>query len=290
MSRQEDLLRQACSMLAEEETNTLEKSLSPAAIAEAEKLYRQHRMKIFALIRKETGKKKGSMPFLLKTAACLVLIAGTAWIALHQQHPDPTPMTPLPSASIAPYYSPIPTETILPTSLPAETPPSTFTPIPTNTHPPVPTSSPTIAPTTTPTPTFTPLPTKSPDVSATNTPILSQEPPGLAPSQWQGVYFPQLIPEGYTIADTEEDATSHSIVYTKGTNSIIFTEYDMQKSMTIQEGAKLSYVQIGDRIGLKMETENAVTLSWEVDGRTLSITCTAADAEEIASSIKKVSR
>ena len=290
MSRQEELLRQACAMLAEEETNALENSLSPAAKAEAEKLYRQHRLKIFALIQKETKKKKGALPFLLKTAACLMLIAGAAWIALHQQHPDPTPMTPLPSASIAPYYSPVPTETIIPTHAPEETAIPTFTPDPTNTPSPIPTVSPTSVLTPTPSPTFTPLPTRTPDVAEAAPTMSLEETSGTAPGLWQGVYFPQALPEGYAIADTEEDSSSRSIVYTKDTSSIIFTEYNLQKAMTIQEGAKLSYVQIGDQVGLKMETDNAVTLSWEMDGHTLSITCTAADAEKIAASVKKVSR
>ncbi|MBQ4073644.1 MAG: DUF4367 domain-containing protein [Clostridia bacterium] len=290
MNRQEELLRQACAMLAEEETNALENSLSPAAKAEAEKLYRQHRLKIFALIQKETKKKKGAFPFLLKAAACLMLIAGAAWIGLHQHHPDPIPMTPLPSASIVPYYSPVPTETIIPTHAPEETAIPTLTPDPTSTPTPVPTITPTFTLTPTPSPTFTPLPTRTPDVAEAAPAVIPEETSGTAPGQWQGVYFPQALPEGYAIADTEEDSSSRSIVYTKDTSSIIFTEYNLQKAMTIQEGAKLSYVQIGDQIGLKMETDNAVTLSWEMDGHTLSITCTAADAEEIAASVKKVSR
>lgn len=290
MHNQDDLLRRACAMLAEEETRQLEDHLSPAQIREAEELFHRHRMNVLSLIAKETKKKKRGLPAFLKAAACLVLIAGAAYIALHQNAPDPQPMTPVPSASVIPYYSSVPTETTIPSATPKKTEIPTYAPTFAPTETLIPTNTSFINNIPEVTPTFTPIPTSTPSPAPTQPPSAETNGLGDAPNLWQGAYFPQYLPEGYAIADTEEDGLSHSIVYTKGTSRIIFTEYEGQKLLSIPENARISYIQLGDLIALKMETESSIILSWEQEGYTFSLTCPDDQAEEIAASVKKIFR
>jgi len=302
MNRQDDLLRKACEMLAEEETQRLEDSLTSAQIHQADALYRQHRMKIFALISKNTRKKNSYVPW-LKAAACLILILGAAWIALRQQSLDPTPLTPPPGPTFAPYYTAVPSSVPLPTHSLPPVPAASYSPAPS------PSPHPTAAPAETPIPTNTPIPTIFPSPSPTSTPIpiifsveastpsplfdqqkekADPEEIGSAPSGWAGSYYPQFFPDGYHLAETEEGMGSQSVIYTAGTQSITFTEYDRQQPLSIPADAQLSYIQLGNHIALKMETEKYVTLAWEMEGHTLIITCTEADAEKIAADTKKV--
>ena len=57
MKQTDDLLREACAELAEEETDALEQSLNRTAIREAEEVYRHHRPKALRLIRRYTRKR-----------------------------------------------------------------------------------------------------------------------------------------------------------------------------------------------------------------------------------------
>ena len=216
MKREEELLRQACALAAQEEADRLEKSLSRASIREAEAVYRRHRKKARALIARHTG-GASRWQAVWRAAAVAVALLGAVYLSLSRSSPDNVESSQAPSASVAPYYSPVPIvlpemretfptntpekeeneslqttitdnnleiSTDLPTSTPSAVP--TEAPSPTPTHSPAPTATPTPEPTATQTPTpaptptlaptFTPEPTLESTVSPTETPVPTIKP------------------------------------------------------------------------------------------------------------------
>lgn len=287
MNRSDELLREACAQIAEDETDALARHVSPALNREAEEMYRRHRRYVFRLIEKNS--KKHSRPAVwLRTAACFVLMAGVVFLALHQRQPDHnTPLSPGPSASIAPF-----------TSDPADT------------------SSPaaTAEPTHTVTPNLTELPYASTAVEGTPAPLEAPEPdtnrapdeiteaiilptpaptPQPVPTQaenglecWPGLFFPAgmaIQPEQITLADDYAVYT-----YADAHGLVSFTEYAAAALLSPVPNGERQYVALNGVVAL-METANGqTTLTWSMDGHTLVLTAPAEDAERIALTVGKI--
>ena len=311
MNRQDEQIRRACAELAQEETERLEGSLTFSEIRQAEALYQRHREKALKLIR--GGSQRFPWRKTLAWTAAAAALVGAVYLALNRAPQDRVPAQQPPAASVVPYYSPVPTfspvpsaaPTIKPTAtpkstdIPTQTPTSspTFTPEPTTTPTPAPTETPTAAPTEapaetpTPTPTSTATPTAEPTPEPTAQPeeILTEtEAPVTAPEGWTGLFFPQALPEGSTLAYISQENGRHTAAYTVGGREIQITEYDTAQALALDRGAAARYVQLGDLIALRSETDVGVTFIWNQDGRTLSVACEDADAEDIARSVRRV--
>ena len=73
MNRGDDLLRQACAQLAQEEAEQLEAGLSRAQIRQAEEAYRRHRLRALRTIARRTKKPLSSSRVFLRVAAAAVV-------------------------------------------------------------------------------------------------------------------------------------------------------------------------------------------------------------------------
>lgn len=287
MKRGEEILKEACARIAMEETETLEKSISPKMARAAETLFQRQRRKIFALIARNAGKQKNRFSPYLRAAACLVLVMGAAWMLLHPKPQDPAPATQVPMETILPYYSasPSPSPSSVPTEIPNSPTPSPeitekATEIPTKT--PELTDKPTISPTETPKPTATPSP------APTETPAPVRK---IRPENWSGNYFPDAIPEGYALLESREETGSRTAVYTDGEGGeIIFTEYDGAEMMPIPENARADYIPLHGGAALRLTQGDTASFVWQMEERTLVLTADADLLEEIAQSVKKISR
>lgn len=294
MNRSDELLREACAQIAEDETDALARHASPALTREAEELYRRHRRHVFRLIEKNS--KKHSRPAVwLRAAACFVLMAGVVFLALHQRQPDHNiPLSPGPSASIAPFTAvptatpapaataePTPTVTPEPTELPYETAISEVTPVSLNSSvqyfnnepaeingEPEEITEAIILPTPAPTP--QPVPTQAEN--------------GL--ECWPGLFFPAgmaIQPEQITLADEYAVYT-----YADAHGLVSFTEYAAAALLSPVPNGERQYVALNGVVAL-METANGqTTLTWAMDGHTLVLTAPAEDAERIALTVGKI--
>lgn len=294
MNRSDELLREACAQIAEDETDALARHASPALNREAEELYRRHRRHVFRLIEKNS--KKHTRPAVwLRAAACFVLMAGVVFLALHQRQPDHNiPLSPGPSASIAPFTAvptatpapaataePTPTVTPEPTELPYETAISEVTPVSLNSSvqyfnnepaeingEPEEITEAIILPTPAPTP--QPVPTQAEN--------------GL--ECWPGLFFPAgmaIQPEQITLADDYAVYT-----YAGEHGPILFTEYAAAALLSPVPNGAQQYVALNGVVAL-METANGqTTLTWSMDGHTLVLTAPAEDAERIALTVGKI--
>ena len=74
--KQDDLLRQALSELAQEETEQFAAGMSREDRRAAETLFRRHKRQALSLIARHTGKKRGYGTAGLRVAAMLILGAG----------------------------------------------------------------------------------------------------------------------------------------------------------------------------------------------------------------------
>ena len=288
MTRQEELLRQACALLAQDETDQLERQLTDAEIQEAEALFTRHRRNAFRVIARYAGSSSGRRAAALRIAACLVLIAGALYLGLRPfTPPDPAPLASAPSPSVAPYYSPVPS------SVPAQVPADTPTPAPGEAL--SPTSTPQEAPddlsfsTSSPIPSETPhvLPTETPFVDETESPAPTETPPAAAaPSQWTGAYFPQFLPRGYSLSMLIQEDGAHTAAYTRDDRELVFTEYDEPRSVTVPGQAQRDYAQLSDgSVVLRLASDEGVMLAWDVGGRTLTLFGEEADVLAIADSV-----
>ncbi len=267
MKRSEDLLKEACTQLALEETEALLRSLDEKTLEQADALYQRHRKEIFSLLSHK--KKKGTA--WLRAAACIALVIGGAYWALSHQPPDSVFLAPVHTASLSPYFSASPT--ISPTF--------TFfaSPIPTKSAKPSETFF--VSPTPSPVPTHTPLP------SPTLTPAPTAEPSRI-PAGWTGIYFPQ-IPKGYELLSLESEENLLRAAYrAEDGHAMIFEEYASAEIIHMPENAQLSYVPLNGLIALQMKTETEITLVWEQEGRTLSLTAPASQALALAESVEKI--
>ena len=270
MSREDEILREACARAAREETEELKSSLTLEESRLAEETYRHHRPAALELIRRQT-KPRRRWGRALTAAACVAVLLGAAYGALHRVPPEQTPAAQPPTPPVAPYHSPVPTQAPEITALPTAA--LTQTPSPTETPAPSPTPSPTPAPTEAPAPTSTPAPA------------------AYQPQRWMGAFFPQGLPEGSDLAYLNQDNGCHAAGYTLNGKEIVFTEYDALQSLVPVSGAEIRYVALDNGlIALRTEEDGVVTLVWDQDGRTLKVECEEADAEEIANSVVKVEK
>lgn len=318
MKRSDDLLREACGQLAQEETDQLDRSLSRAEIRQAEEAYRHHRSKALALIRKNTKKTAAPVRTVLRIAAMAAVIIGAVYLSLNRTAPENVYLNQQPTASVGPYYTPVPTDTPEPSDIPepAETlsptfypentinadskttytpnPPEILTVFPTYTDsfPDIPTASPTARPTETPDPTAAPTdrPTFLPAEQPTARPEPTAGPVSASasvPDDWRGVYFPFGLPADGT-ADLTEDAGWRRLVWSTGKEEWVFTEYDEADVIDVPESASVSYVSWDGAVALRMEDASGVTLAWVQDGRSFSLHTSAGNEMEIAQSVKKI--
>lgn len=306
MKREDEWLREACAQLAQEETEQLEKSMNRKATQEAEALFQRHKRQALKLIAKNS-KKRGSFPVTLRVAACLVLVVGAVWLALSQQSKEPTPLSPVYTASVAPFVSaslaPSPTITPSPMVTPVPTVPPASTPNPyfrksdweireEDAVTSIPTLSPTSSPTITPEPTFTPklVPTKTPiptlEVNTEPEPDAYQT--GL--DVWNGNYFLGRFAAEWELIGVEQDAGCQRIEYRIDGISIAFTEYAASQMIETPADASLAYVALDDNgIALKMTLGDRVILAWEAGGQTLVLEGNEQLAEQLAASVEKIS-
>jgi len=283
MTREEELFRDACARLAQEETEELSRSMTAEEDRRAEEIYRHHRPSALFLIRRHT-RRQGARGRALAAAAAAAVLFGAAYLALSRTPPDSVPAAQPPTASVAPYYSPVPTETEIPALESAITPtePEKTAIIeaetPTMTPTPAATNEPTEAPAMTPQPTATPTPapTEAPEEM-------------YSPAGWTGLFFPQRMPEGSEMAYLSQENGRHTAAYTLNGMEILFTEYDAPQTLAVPEGAEVRYAPLENGvIALRAETDAGVTFIWDQDGRTFAVACEKADAEAIASSVKKL--
>lgn len=281
MNREEELLREACAQLAREETDQLERSLTDEEKNEAEALFRRHRRRAFRIIaRSASSSSDGRRTMWLRIAACLILAVGGLFLALRPSilPPDQTPLSGVPSPSVAPYYTASPTAAAL-TPAPAET------PAPTDTPAPVPTESPTDVPVLD--ALSTPIPTETPIIeeSATETPTESPR-SYTAPEQWTGAHFPQQLPEGYVLALVSKEEGAVTAAYGREGHELFFKEYDTALSVAVPRQGERSYVQLENGVvALRIEEDEGVTLAWDQDGRTLKLYGEEADVLAVANSV-----
>ncbi len=313
MSRKENLLREACALAAQEETERLKKRMGVQNAREAEALYKRNRRAVLALIARRTRRSRAAV--YLRVAACLIAVAGGVWLAFFRQSPDYTPLTPGPSASVRPFDSSVPaaaTATSVVTALPTEV-ESVVSEAPTfptewpyieETEMSFPTESPTaaITPTFFPTPTPTPVPTPEP------TEMNAEEMNGVQfggifpPAAWQGTHFPQWLPEGgdMEITLSESAAGSYTARITISGNGhapaqvFEFTEYTASRPLPLsaEEAKGAKYIPLGQGAALRVVSSlGAVRLLWDQDGRSMvlsSVTAAEAEMEKIAASVEKI--
>lgn len=264
MKKENELLREACAEIAREETEQLDRSLTMEEIRRAEGIYREHRD---AALRKIRGKRHTAWRRYLYAAAALLLLAGGVYLTWGRTMPDNTPASQPPAASVAPYLTPA-------AASPTETPSPTETRIPAVTETPAPTEGPTSAPMETIMPTNTPVPAAD-----------SRKAEG-----WEGLYFPQALPEGYALKYLRQEDGRHTAAWARDGRELLFTEYESVQPVAVEAGAECRYVPLPDgSIAMLAETDAGVMLIWDRDGRTLCVACEEADAEEIAGNVKKVS-
>lgn len=289
MKRKEDLLKEACARLAQEETEALIRSLDEKTSQEAEALFKRHRRKIFALIRENSARGRSKALVYLRAAACLALIAGAVWISLSHQAPAPTPLSPLPTASVAPYMTQAPTASPLPSPSPSPSP--TFSPVPTN----IPTISPTETPlltqkpaeSSTQSPTFTPIPSSSPSPAPTFSPSPAPQ-YAPVPQAWTGQYFPKL-PLNAVLLQVETGENMLSAAFDLGNGKqVIFSEYENAQLLPVPEGAHLSYIPLHEGLALLIEEEERATLVWEMDGRSFALNGETEEIKALASTVEKI--
>ncbi len=261
MNQGEEFLRGACAQIAQDETEDLACSLSPAQIRQAENLYHQHRRKIFRQIERNSKKTASAIAPWLRTAACLTLVVGVAYLALHQSPPDNPPLSSGSTASVAPYA-----QNPFPSTFEKKTDGfSTLYTTPINNTTEIKAESPTASPTYLP---ITEIPLTPADV-------------------WPGLFFPECMPiSALNQLSIAENQASFSFMTEQGAG--IFTECFSAVLFSPVPEAAQDYVQIGDWIALRETSGDQIVLTWVADGHTLRLSAPAAAAESIAESVKKI--
>lgn len=272
--REENVLEQALADIATQETLALEQQMTFSDMQAAKKMQLAHSKENLALIRKHT-RSFHVAPF-LRAAAAIALVAGGLMLlrtSMPEKMDISTPTAPslsvqtnLPPSTFEPNHAFIPSVT--PTASPIVNSFETFTatpvPLPAITPSPEITSEPTIAPTAV--PTLHPTATPSPAPTATPTPAAKPSPAAQHPDGWQGRYFPAANPADWTL----KQADGNIAVYD---DNYIFTEYDqITQTAAGQNIAEYQYVMINGIPALLTEDQaGQFTLTWDVDGQTLSL-------------------
>ena len=283
MTLEEALLREACARAAQEEADQLERQLTDGESREAEALFARHRKEAFQVIARHTAAPSSRRwSKALRAAACLLILGAGVFAALRTSRPpQETPLSGLPSPSVAPYYTPkaaaAPSDTAVPASVPTEAPNDA--------------GKSSIIPTSTPNPTIyaNDMPTETPKPEEEPTPSPSEPPIALAPDQWTGRYFPQSLPADYVLSLVTQENGSHTAAYAWEERELVFTEYDEARSVSLPSQAEKDYVQLpGGLIALRLITDEGVTLAWDVDGRTLTLFGEEADVLAIAGTVVRL--
>ena len=275
MRREEDALRAACAQAAQEEAERLESSLTPDERRQAKAMYRHHRRQALALIRRKTHAHSAFSRVFLPVAAALLAILAGVLLTLREPPQEPVPLQQMPTASVIPYYSPVPSPS--PTLVPPTFAP-TLSP------------SPTISPTFTPNPTDipSPAPTASPDPTQTPTLSPTEAPVSPVPPDWTGCWFPMGLPAVKTVSVQREENRQTAVLSFAG-DEWTFTEYDSAELVEIPDAAAVSYVQWDGVVALRMADETGVTLAWTLDGRSFTLRGPQGKEADIAKSVKKIS-
>ena len=293
VKKADDILREACAELADEEASQLEQSLNRTAIREAEEAYRHHRPKALRLIQQHMPKRnRGRM--LLPIAAALLIALGGALMALRKPASDSIEQTQLPSEiSVQPFFTdPVllsPTSILSSTTfVPSSTPIGAFIPTPI----PLITATPTVIPTFSPLPTITPAQTATPAPTGTPVPSLAPTvppaPASLVPPGWQGVHYPSLLPPGFELVSVTREEDCCTAAYHRYGQTLLFMEYDTTRLIEAPTDADYAYTQINGETALQVKTDEGVTLTWNQNGHTLSLFTPQGDGTDIAESVKKV--
>jgi len=290
--RNDENLRRAMQEIAQEETEQFARSLSREERRQAEEIYRHHRRRVLSLIRRSGGKKPSYTGMFLKAVAALAIVIGGIVLFQRQTFQEPTPLSPVTTGTVSPFYSftPSPTETPVPTQVPTLFPTQTpyITDIPTfsPTLTPLPSDSPTPRPTETPSPTETPAPAETSAPTETPLPAMVDAAP---PSSWQGSYFPGQVPAGYAPGEKKEKDGVSSVSFTNGSSVIVFTESSSLSSLPVTDGSGVTYVQWDGVVALRAEKDGMVELTWDQDGHSFSLRSTdGGEAERVARTVKKI--
>ena len=278
----ENRLRQALGEIAQEEAEQFEQSMTRDERRRAEDAYRHHKRRALALIGRQTGRHASYTGMFLKAVAVLAIVIGGVILYQQRSPREVTPLTPGSQGTVAPFYTftPSPTQTPEPTPIPTIAP--TETPIITEkpTESPTDTPIPTDAPTPTPTPVPTPEPTETPEAGMVD---------AAPPASWQGSFFPGQVPAGYA-PDRVESKDGVSVAsFVSGTDRIVFTERNSFVTLSIPDGADVSYVQWEGVVALRAETDGEVILIWDQDGHSFSLAAASGGAAEaVAATVKKI--
>lgn len=291
MKQADDLLRQACVEIAREEADSFEQNLTRSASQEAEEAYRHHRLKALAVIKRHTEQKRSLRAFLPIAAALLITLGGAVFSMRHSPK-DMTEQTQPPSEiTVQPFYTAEPTAAPSPTLssvvMTSSTPSPTEAPIIEQSPTIIPTVTPFISPSPTPSPTFTPLPTEAPTSAPTATP--EPESASLIPAGWQGEHFPTLLQPGFELLSVTREDDCCTAAYTRYGQLLTFTEYDHPRLIEAPKDADYEYIQVNGFVVLQARTDNGVTLTWDIDGHTLSLFTPQGDGIDIAESVEKIS-
>ena len=282
MRKEEQLLQRALEFIAWEEARQTELGMTFSDMQKAKAMQDAHKKQALSLIRRHT-RTFSPLP-LLRTAAILAVIVGGVLLL----RPVSDPRLPLQTATaipLQPYFSASP--------LPATPSPIVHTPLPTSTpvYTQEPTTSPTLSPvvaiSATPSPTIAPLPTNAPAPSPTHSPTLI--PLSAGPEGWSGAYFPHHQAESWQMQEAEMGENSAVL-----DDNYVFTEYLSSAPLPTLAAdiASYRYVSVGGAPALLTEDKaGRYTLTWDVEGRTLSLF--APDGREdtllqIANSVEKV--
>lgn len=289
MHKQDTLLEQALFEIAAQETRTLEQCMTFADMQAAKRMQNEHKKDALALIRKHI-KTFSAAPYLRVAAVLVVLLGG---LFLLRSLPTEKNILPPEVQHLQPLFTHFPAEASptvnsgLPTSTPIfgsdELPSPTPTPqntvfVPVNTtHAPVLTPTPTLIPTATPTlaPTLTLIPTAPPTAAPTSE-------SAYYPDDWQGDYFPQAHNGQWAMKKGSND-DSNVAVYD---DSYEFAEYANQVILPVTdaEDCRFRYVSVNGVPALLTEDKaGRLTLTWDVEGRTLSLFTPIGDEETLLS-------
>lgn len=285
----DELLHQALLELAQEEVLGLKQELAQdQELAQAaDRLYHENHRKVVESLRKKQARRGQPLwRYAAAVAALALVLLGT--LELTRPRPDivvltqptggytedlgtPAPASPslVPTleATLAPEASPQPDVTV-------QISPSLTSTLETSPSPkpsPSPTPTPTLEASSSPDPSPEPAPTLQPEPSAAP----SQAPdPGPA---WPGSYLPRL-PEDYQLSRASLEGQAAQAVFVTATGQTLhFQEY--AHATTIRTGTQgdFSYHRLADgSVALARQNPEGITLLWDRDGRSFSLTGTEA--------------
>lgn len=295
MREKNDVLEQALALIAAEETRAMEQQMTFQDMQAAKKMQQINSKENLSLIRRHTRSFRAA-PF-LRAAAAIALVAGGLML-LRTSAPEKTDiLTPAapslsvqtnsPSATLEPTIAP--TATISPTQTPfiniVETFTATPVPLPTIIPSPDPTAEPTVIPTAVP----TPLPTATPSPAPTAAPVVVETalPAAQHPDGWQGSYFPGKNPGDWVLKSTGGMTAVYDDNYEFTEHASIVSSLSGTKDIE-----EYQYVMIhGVPALLTEDRAGQFTLTWDVDGQTLSLFSPDGDKEtllDIANSVIKL--